>query len=127
MGCDYNIETSWAQRNTRLQRDVLHGKTVPGVLTELTVLAIGYHLVRLVMCQSATRQPIGVARSSFLDAWRWLGAPSAGIPLEGLIGHPTRPYRGEPRVKKRRPKPFPLRITPRQVLRQPLGQQAPGG
>ena len=65
-----------------MQMDVLHCKTVPGVLEELTVFAIVYNLVRLVMCQSATRQQIGVARISFLDALRWLGAPSTGIPLE---------------------------------------------
>jgi hypothetical protein len=91
------------------------------------VLAIVYNLVRLVMCQSATRQQIGVERISFLDARRWLSAPSTGMPLEALIVNPTRPYRVEPRVKKRRPKPFPLMITPRQARRQQLVQQARGG
>jgi Transposase DDE domain len=122
----WQVETSWAQLKTSLQMDVLHCKTVPGVLKELTVFAIVYNLVRLVMCQSATRQQIGVERISFLDALRWLGAPSTRIPLEGLIGHPTRPYRVEPRVKKRRPKPFPLMIAPRQELRRQLVQQAFG-
>jgi hypothetical protein len=42
MGCDYNIETSLAQRKTTRQMDVLHGKTVPGVLKEVTVFAIVY-------------------------------------------------------------------------------------
>jgi hypothetical protein len=37
MGCDYNIETSLAQLKTTMQRDVLHCKTVPGVLKELVV------------------------------------------------------------------------------------------
>jgi hypothetical protein len=123
----WQVETSWAQLNTSLQMDVLHGQTVPGVLKELTVFAIVYNLVRLVMCQSATRQQIGVERISFLDALRWLSAPNTGIPLEALIVNPTRPYRVEPRVKKRRPKPFPLMITPRHVRRQQLVQQARGG
>jgi hypothetical protein len=34
MGCDYNIETSLAHLKTTMQMDVLHGKTVPGVLKE---------------------------------------------------------------------------------------------
>ena len=74
------------------------------------------------MCQSATLQHFGVERISFLDALRWLSAPSTGIPLGALIVNPIRPHRVEPRVKKRRPKSFPLMITPRQVLRQQLLQ-----
>ena len=123
----WQVETSWAQLNTSLQMDVLHGQTVPGVLQELTVCAIVYHLVRLVMCQSAILQQIGVERISFLDALRWLGALSTRTPLGASIVNPERPHRVEPRVKKRRPKPFPLMITPRQELRQQLLQQEPGG
>jgi hypothetical protein len=33
-------------------------------------------------------QHLGVERISFLDALRWLGAPSTGIPLEALIVNP---------------------------------------
>ncbi len=76
------------------------------------------------MCQSATFQHIGVERISSLDALRWLSAPSTGIPLGALIVNPLRPHRVEPRVKKRRPKPFPLMITSPQELRQQLVQQA---
>jgi hypothetical protein len=50
----WRVETSRAQRNTRLPMDVLPGQTVPGVWKALTVLAIVDHLVRMVMCQSAT-------------------------------------------------------------------------
>jgi hypothetical protein len=103
--------------------NVLHCKTVPGVLKELMMFAIVYNLVRLVMCQSATRQHIRVERISFLDALRWLGAPSTGVPVGTLIINPIRPHRLEPRVKKRRPKSFPFMIKPRQELRQQLLQQ----
>jgi hypothetical protein len=64
---------------------------------------------------------------SFLDVLRWLGAPSTRAPLEAFIVNPERPHRVEPRVKKRRPKPFPLMIKPGQKLRQQLLQQEPGG
>jgi hypothetical protein len=74
------VETSRAQLKTTMPMDVLHGKTGPGVLQELTVFALVYHLVRMVMCPSAMRQHLSVERMSFLDALRWLGAPSTGIP-----------------------------------------------
>jgi Transposase DDE domain len=120
----WQVETALAQLKTTMQMDVLHCKTAPGVRKELTVFALVYNLVRLVMWPSATRQHTAVERSSFLDALRWLSAPSTGMPLGALIVNPARPQRVEPRVKKRRPKPFPLMIKPRQELRQPLIQQA---
>jgi Transposase DDE domain len=119
----WQVETSLAQLKTTMKMDVLHCKTVPGVLKELIIFAIVYNLVRLVMWQSAMLQHIGVERLSFLDALRWLGAPSTRTPLETLIVNPERPHRVEPRVKKRRPKSFPLMIKPRQTLRQQSGQQ----
>jgi len=78
-----------------------------------------YNLVRIVMWLSATLQHLLVERISFVDALRWLGAPSTGIPLGALIVNPVRPHRAELRVKRRRPKRFPL-IKPRQELRQRL-------
>ena len=123
----WRVETSLAQLNTSLQMDVLHGQTVPGVLKELTVFAIIYNLVRMAMCQSARLQHMGVEQISFVDALRWLSAPGTGLPLGALIVNPIRPHRVEPCVKKRRPKPFPLMITPRQELRRRLVQQALSG
>jgi hypothetical protein len=120
----WQVETALAHLKTTMQMDVLHCKTVPGVLKELTVFAIVYNLVRLVMWQSATLQYTAVERISFLDALRWLSAPSPGMPLTTLMVIPVRPHRLEPRVKKRRPKSFPFMITPRQALRRQLVQQA---
>jgi hypothetical protein len=119
----WQVETALAPLKTTMPMDVWHGNTVPGVLTELMMCAIVYHLVRLVMCQSATRQHLGVERISVLEALRWLGAPSTGGPVGTLIINPIRPQRLEPRVKKRRPKSVPFMITPRQELRQQLIQQ----
>jgi IS4 transposase len=76
----WQVETSLAHLKTTTQMDVLHCKTVPGVLKELTLFALVYNLVRMVMCQSAGLQPIEVERISFRDALRWLSAPSAEIP-----------------------------------------------
>jgi IS4 transposase len=76
----WQVETSLAHLKTTMRMDVLHGKTVPGVLKELMVFAIVYNLVRLVMWQSATLQHTTVERISFLDALRWLSAPGTGRP-----------------------------------------------
>ena len=107
------METALAQLKTIMQMDMLHCKTVSGILKELTVFAMVYNLVRMVMRQSATLQHTGVERIRFLDALRWRSAPSPGRPLVALIVNPARPHRVEPRVKKRRPKSFPLMIKPR--------------
>jgi hypothetical protein len=123
----WRVETALAQLKTSMQMDVLHCKTVAGVLKEVTVFAVVYNLVRLVMWHSGILQRIGVERISFLDALRWLGAPITGVPLGVLIINPVRPHRVEPRVKKRRSKSFPLMIQPRQALRRQLVQQARGG
>jgi Transposase DDE domain len=119
----WQVETALAQLKTSMQMDVLHCKTVLGTLKELTVFAMVYNLVHMVMLQSAILQHTAVERISFLDALRWFGAPSTGMPLVGLIVNPIRPNRLEPRVKKRRPKSFPFMIRPRQELRQQLVQQ----
>lgn len=121
------IETSLAHLKTTMPMDGLHGKTVPGVLKALTMVAIVDNLVRLVMWHSATLPRISVERISCLDALRWRGAPQTGMPLRGLLLNPVRPHRVEPRVKQRRPKSFPFMLKPRHVLRQPLVQPDLGG
>ena len=70
------METSLAQLKTTMQMEVLHGKTVPGVRKAVTVFASVSNLVRLGMCQSATRQHLGVERISCVDALRWLAPVS---------------------------------------------------
>jgi hypothetical protein len=97
------------------------------VLKELIVFTIVYNLVRMVIWPSAALQHIAIERISFLDALRWLNAPSIGMPLVALLVNPIRPHRVEPRVKKRRPKSFPFMVKPRQVLRQQLVQQELSG
>jgi hypothetical protein len=119
----WEAETHLGQLKTTMKMDILHCKTVLGVQKELTVFAIVYNLVRLVMLQSAQRQQVEVERISFLDALRWFGAPDSGVPLEGLHMNPSRPHRIEPRAQKRRPKKFPFMSKPRHVLRQQLLQQ----
>ncbi len=76
----WQVETLLAHLKTTMRMEIWHGQTVPGVLKELTVFAIVDNLVRLVMGQSATLQHLSIERISFIDALRWLGALSTGIP-----------------------------------------------
>jgi IS4 transposase len=74
------VETWLAHLKTTMPMEVLPSQTVAGVLKELTVFALVDNLVRMVMRPSATRQHLAVERISVVDARRWLGAPSPGIP-----------------------------------------------
>lgn len=82
-----------------------------------------YNLVRRVMHVAARRQGVAPARVSFIDAWRWLKHARPGDELPRLVVNPGRPGRVEPRVRKRRPKEFPVMKRPRAELRQALFAQ----
>src|SRR6185312_9050994 len=99
---------------------VLKCKTVAGVLKELAVYAIVYNLVRVVMLEAARRQDVDVERISFVDALRWLARAQPGDEISDLVVNPERPGRYEPRVRKRRPKQYPLMRKPRSELRKGL-------
>jgi hypothetical protein len=84
------------------------------------MIALAYNLVRLVMLRAAERQGVSVQRVSFIDALRWLCEARLRQPLRALIILPCRAGRYEPRVRKRRPKNYPLMKQPRATLRQAL-------
>lgn len=106
-----------------MKMDVLKCTTVEGVLKELTVYAIVYNLVRVVMIEAARRQGVEPDRISFVDALRWLVQAEPGDDLPELIVNPDRAGRVEPRVKKRRPKQYPLMTKPRAEWRKELLEQ----
>jgi len=118
----WQIETNLAHLKITLKLDVLKCKTVEGVLRELTVFALIYNLVRQVMLTAARRQEVDVHRISFIDALRWLRSAAPGDQLPKLVVNPIRPHRLEPRVRKRRPKRFPLMGQPRYQLKKELMQ-----
>jgi hypothetical protein len=84
--------------------------------------AIVYNLVRVVMMEAAARQGVDVERISFIDALRWLCEMKTDS-LPKLVVNPARPGRSEPRVRKRRPKQYPLMKKPRSELRKRLLEQ----
>jgi hypothetical protein len=116
-GLRWTVETNLRHLKQTLQLDVLRCQTVEGVLKELTMFVLIYNLVRRVMWDAARRQEVAVERISFIDAWRWLRHAYPGEALPDLVVNPERPGRAEPRVRKRRPKAFPLMTRPRAELR----------
>ena len=116
----WGIETNFAHLKTTMGLEVLKGKTVDGVLQALIVFALIYNLVRLGMVQAAWRQQVPFECIRFIDAVRWLAAVRAEESLAFLVMNLHRPYRYEPRVRKRRPKQYPLMPKPRNELRKLL-------
>ncbi len=72
------------------------------------------------MVEAARRQGVDVERVSFVDALRWLAEARPGETLPKLVVNPDRPDRVEPRVRKRRPKQYPVMKKPRAELRNHL-------
>lgn len=116
----WRVELNLRHLKITMKLDVLKCKTVDGVLKELTVYAIVYNLVRVVMVEAARRQGVDPERVSFVDALRWLAQARRGDELPELVVNPERTGRYEPRVRKRRPKQYPLMTQPRSVLRKGL-------
>jgi hypothetical protein len=116
----WEVETDLGHLKTTLGMDVLHCETEAGALKELTIFAIVYNLVRLVMLEASRRQGVPLERISFVDAVRWLSSAPPGAALPDLVVNPHRPGREEPRCKKRRAKKYPYMKRPRRDLRQRL-------
>jgi len=119
-GLRWGVETNLKHLKQTLGLDVLHCQTFVGVMKELTMFVTVYNLVRRVMRAAGRRQGVPPERISFVDALRWLAAARPGDELPRLKVVPDRPGRAEPRVRKRRPKQFPVMKKPRQQLRQAL-------
>ncbi len=118
----WQVEVNLRHLKQTLHLDVLRSKTVDGIKKELCRIALAYNLVRLVMVEAARRQEVAPDRISFIDALRWLSHARPGEPLRKLKVHRLR-HRLEPRVRKRRPKQYPLMNRPRAELRQALLEQ----
>jgi IS4 transposase len=67
-GRRWQVETHLRHLKQTLQMDVLRCQTVHGVQKELTMYALVYNLVRLVMLEAAQRQQVPMERISFVDA-----------------------------------------------------------
>jgi len=125
-GLRWTVETAFGHLKTTMKMDVLRCQTVQGIQKELTMFLLVYNLVRMTVLEAAQRQGVPPERISFVDALRWLATARPGDELPELVVNPFRPGRIEPRVRKRRPKEFPVMKKPRAVLRQELSTQGLG-
>jgi len=116
----WRIEENFRHLKRTMNMDVLKCKTPEGVLKEMAVFTLVYNLVRLVMLHAAEQQGVAVDRISFIDALRWLRDAVSNPATMTLLVNPDRRGRIEPRVRKRRPKQYPLMTQPRDELRQAL-------
>src|SRR5690606_37433896 len=107
----WRVEANLRHLKQTLGLDVLRCHIEAGVRKEICMLALVYNLVRLVMLQAARHQEVEPDRISFIDALRWLRTAKPGEDVPQLIVNLPR-IRAEPRVKKRRPKQFPLMKRP---------------
>jgi hypothetical protein len=114
----WDVETDLRHLKTTMGMEVLHCKTVEGVQKELWMFLLIYNLVRAVMVQAAKRQKVNVSRISFASTLGWMRIARDGDHLPRLAVAPHRPDRCEPRVIKRRPKPYDLMVRPRDHMRQ---------
>ena len=113
----WQVELNFRHIKISMKMDVLKCKSVDGVMKELIMFAIAYNLIRSVMVESARSQKVSVDRVGFLDALRWLLDPGPVGNVNQILINPSRPDRVEPRVRKRRPKQYPLMKIPRSELR----------
>lgn len=133
----WDMELWLRHLKTTLGMEMLRTKTPTRVEAELAMFLVGYNLIRTVMLDAATEAQVPLPRVSFTSAlvrmrlWcaRLSHTTAVGIWLGGYVRllydlardlNPDRPGRVEPRVVKRRPKPFPWLQQPRRVLREAL-------
>lgn len=132
------VELFFRDIKITLGMDVLRCLTPAMIHKEIAMHAIAYNLVRGIMQQAAARYLVPIERLSFTGAVdtlrQWADALNAThnqprqqarlfeqllqILAEDRVPH--RPHRAEPRVRKRRPKAFPLMTRPRHDYALPI-------
>jgi hypothetical protein len=132
----WDVELDLKHLKTTLGMDVLRSKSPEMVRKELYVYLLAYNLLRTLMWEAGTTYSTLPLRLSLQATRQHLDnfIPQLLITsgnkrrriyriLLAMIVHkpvPERPGRSEPRVRKRRPKAYPLMQQPRDVLRQQL-------
>jgi hypothetical protein len=116
----WKVEVNFRHIKITMKMDILKCKTVEGVLKELYVYAIAYNLLCSVIAESARVQKVPADRIGFVDTLRWMLDPGPDGDVSKILVNPDRPDRVEPRVRKRRPKQYPVMKRPRTELRNEL-------
>lgn len=127
----WDVELNFQHIKTTMKMDILRGQTPAMVRKEILAHMLAYNLVRSVMWDAAEIDSAPVRRLSFKGTIQYVlslrevsGQPGPpGQALEWLLQFaatqkvPYRPWRFEPRKRKRRPKKFPLLMEPRSQLK----------
>jgi len=129
-------EVNFKHLKTTLKMEMIAAKTPDTVQKEFWVHLLAYNLLRTLMWQASKQAPVSPLRISLQGARQQLNhfrpllagaqAPEQSRLYNSLLTIlaellvPLRPHRAEPRVLKRRPKPFPRMQQPRAVLKAKL-------
>lgn len=132
----WDVELDLRHIKTSLDMDILRGKTPEMVRKEIYVHLLAYNLLRTVMWQAGTAHSVDCLRISLQEARHHFNNFVSEIKdvslkkrqklsqiMLKLIAHKPlkkRVGRFEPRVKKRRPKSYPLMQEPRSILKQKI-------
>lgn len=127
----WNIELDLRNIKTTLGMEVLSCKAPDMVLKEIWVYLLAYNMIRLLMAQAALLADILPRQISFKHTLQlWIACNRYGtlddshlsalfiLIAQQRVGN--RPHRIEPRVIKRRPKPFHLMVKPRHEAREEI-------
>jgi len=133
-GLRWQVELDLRHLKTTLDMDILRGKTPAIVRKEIYAHLLAYNLLRTVMWSAGTTHNVDPLRLSlqgtrqlfdnFIPQFASASTQKRARLYQTLlktIAHklvPERPRRCEPRVRKRRPKSYPLMKKPRQTLRE---------
>jgi len=126
----WDVELDFRHLKTTMQMDVLRCKKPAMVRKEIWAHLLAYNLIRSVMWEAAKRSS-GRARQlsvkgtmqhvhSFREVPAIAALEDLLLQLVGRQIVPYRPDRIEPRVRKRRPKSYPLMTRPRSELKAAL-------
>jgi hypothetical protein len=132
----WDVELDFRHLKITLQMDVLRAKTPDVVRKELWTHLLAYNLLRSVMWAASLQHRVPASRLSLKGALQHLAVRQDQGPAPGATFHappfrdlldrvartvvPYRPYRFEPRVRKRRPKNYRLMTRPRSELKAAL-------
>jgi len=133
----WEIEVDFRHIKITMGMDFLRGKTPDIVRKEIWTHLLAYNLTRSVMWEAATSRGAPPNRISFKgtiqqmnaykDLFAFAGNNRKASAFESLLNFvaeqivPYRPFRAEPRVRKRRPKNYPLMTKPRAQLKAAIG------
>ena len=129
----WHVELVFRNIKTTLGMDVLRCMTPQTVEKELWINLLAYNLIRLLMAQAAVESGLQPRQLSFkhtVQIWTQWTLLNVGrnqdwqrdilFKLIAQIRVGERPGRLEPRVRKRRPKPYTWLKVPREIARQQI-------